>query len=116
MNCEQHLTLLRVIVLAESSFRLEWDQLTALPYGDRFRKHRRLMSQVLNSHAIGAYRELQTNNVKVLLRGLLDHPENFEHHILRFVAPTPLPSTSFIHQAVQSSLHHYRQTDVRSQH
>ena len=103
-----------MIVSAESSFRLEWDQVAALPYGDRFRKHRRLMSQVLNSQAIGAYRELQTINVKVLLRSLLDRPENFEHHILRFVTPAHLPSTSFIYQAAQPSLHHYRRTDVRS--
>ena len=56
-----------------------------MPYGDRFRKHRRLMSQVLNSQAVVAYRELQTNSTKGLLKSLLDSPERFDHHILRFV-------------------------------
>ena len=58
--------------------------LVALPYGDRFRKHRRLMSQVLNPHAIEAYRGLQSNNIRVLLKELLDRSEDFEHHIMRF--------------------------------
>ena len=79
----------------------------ALPYGDRFRKHHRLMSQVLNSQAIGAFRGLQTNTVKMLLKGLLDHPKNFEHHIMRFV--TFLYRRSSFTNAAQSSLHYYRQ-------
>lgn len=56
-----------------------------MPYGDRFRKHRRLMKQVLNSQAILVYRDFQTNNTKQLLKNLLNGPEKFEQHILRFV-------------------------------
>ena len=56
-----------------------------MPYGDRFRKHRRLMSQVLNSQAIGVYRDFQMNNTKALLKSLLHEPEKFDQHILRFV-------------------------------
>lgn len=55
-----------------------------MPYGDRFRKHRRLISQVLNSQAISDYRELQVNNTKGLIKSLLHEPEKFEHHILRY--------------------------------
>ena len=42
------------------------------------------MAQVLNSQAVVAYRELQTTRAAALLRNLLDRPEGFEHHILRF--------------------------------
>ena len=72
-------------MLAQSYARLEWENVGVLPYGERFRKHRRLISQVLNSQAVVSYRELQSSNVKALLRNLLDHPEKFENHILRFV-------------------------------
>ena len=62
-----------------------WDTVISMPYGDRFRKHRRLMSQVLNSQAIGVYRDFQSNNTKDLLKNLLHEPEKFDQHILRFV-------------------------------
>ena len=42
------------------------------------------MSQVLNSQAVLAYRELQTTRAGALLKNLLDHPESFELHILRY--------------------------------
>ena len=65
--------------------RLHWDTLITMPYGERFRKHRRLMSQVLNSQAISVYRDLQMNNTKQLLKNLLMEPVQFDHHILRYV-------------------------------
>ena len=46
-----------------------------MPYGDRFRKHRRLMSQILNSQAIHVFQELQINSANSLLKDLLTHPE-----------------------------------------
>ena len=63
-----------------------WDNVVTMPYGDRFRKHRRLMAQVLNSQAIDVYRDFQVNNTKVLLKNLLRDPEKFDQHILRFVS------------------------------
>lgn len=56
-----------------------------MPCGDRFRKHRRLMSQVLNSQAVVAYRDYQTNNTKQLLKDLYKEPKKFEYYILRYV-------------------------------
>lgn len=56
-----------------------------MPYGERFRKHRRLMSQVLNSQAILVYRDFQVNNTNMLLQNMLREPEKFERHIFRFV-------------------------------
>ena len=43
------------------------------------------MSQVLNSQAIGVYRDFQVNNTKQLLSNLLEEPEKFDQHILRSV-------------------------------
>ena len=63
-----------------------WDNVVTMPYGDRFRKHRRLMAQVLNSQAIDVYRDFQVNNTKVLLKNLLRDPKKFDQHILRFVS------------------------------
>ena len=57
-------------------------------YGERFRKHRKLISQVLNSQAVSTYRDVQANNAKALLRDLLDQPEKFDHLVLRFVINT----------------------------
>lgn len=57
-----------------------------MPYGERFRKHRRLISQVLNSQAIGVYKDFQMNNTKELLKNLLKEPEKFDSHILLFVS------------------------------
>ena len=57
-----------------------------MPYGDRFRKHRRLISQVLNLQAVVQFRGLQTSVAQRLLKDLLSEPEKFEHHILRFAA------------------------------
>ena len=73
-----------VFILSES-YRIGWDTVATMAYGDRFRKHRRLISQVLNSQAVVAYRDLQVNYTKVLLKDLLNSPEKFDHHILRFV-------------------------------
>lgn len=56
-----------------------------MPYGYRFRKHRRLMMQILNSQAIAVYRDLQMGSAKGLLKNLLRQPENFDRYILRFV-------------------------------
>ena len=64
---------------------MDWEHITTMPYGDRFRKHRRLMAHVLNSQAIGVYRDLQVNNTKGLLKNLLFDPEKFDQHIFRFV-------------------------------
>ncbi|KAH8114938.1 cytochrome P450 [Phellopilus nigrolimitatus] len=50
-------------------------------YGDRFRTQRRLMQQYLNSHAVISLRPLQAEQVSILLKNLLNCPEEFRHHI-----------------------------------
>lgn len=58
-----------------------------MPYGDRFRKHRRLIAQVLNSQAVTAYRDYQMNNTSQLLKNLLRNPNSFELHVVRLDHP-----------------------------
>ena len=71
------------------------------------------MSQVLNSQAVVAYHELQWNNIKVMLKNLLDHPEMFDHHILRYVAFCQIKFLLMI--VAQPSVHYSRSCHVRSQ-
>ena len=65
-----------------------WDTVVTMPYGDRFRKHRRLMAQVLNSQAVGIYRDLEFKAAKQLLKKLLREPKKFDHHIVQCVVPS----------------------------
>ena len=64
--------------------RLGWDQVGTLPYGDRFRKHRRLISQVLNSQAVFAYHGLQENSTRRLVKGILNDPKSFDKLVFRY--------------------------------
>ena len=73
-----------------------WDTVVTMPYGDRFRKHRRLMSQVLNSQAVWVYRDLEVNITKELLKSLLNDPKEFDHHILMCVLPVYLISSKML--------------------
>ncbi|KAH8114941.1 cytochrome P450 [Phellopilus nigrolimitatus] len=52
-----------------------------LPYGDRSRTQRRLMQQYLSPQAVNSLRPLQAEQVRILLKNLLDFPEEFRHHI-----------------------------------
>ena len=67
--------------------RLQWENLATMRYGERFRKHRRLVSQVLNSQAIPAYREIQMNGTKKLLKDLRSNPDKFDQLTLRYAHP-----------------------------
>ena len=51
--------------------------LAMLPYGDRFRKHRRMMWQHLNERAVRSFRPIQRSDVHVFLGNLLDAPEKY---------------------------------------
>ncbi|KAH8113801.1 cytochrome P450 [Phellopilus nigrolimitatus] len=56
-------------------------QMSFLPYGDRFRTQRRFMQQYLNSHAVVSLRPLQAEQINILLKNLLNCPEEFRNHI-----------------------------------
>lgn len=53
------------------------------PYGDEFRMLRRYISQYFNSRDSAALHPLLADHVKILLKNLLDNPENFEDHFER---------------------------------
>ena len=61
-----------------------WDSsLPQLPYGPRFRKHRRLILDHFN-RAVHSFRPTQRDEAYILLRGLLETPDAFLQHIRRW--------------------------------
>ncbi|ETW79741.1 cytochrome P450 monooxygenase 105 [Heterobasidion irregulare TC 32-1] len=76
----------RLVLIAEM---MGWDSvLTNLPYGERFRKHRRLIQEAFSPQAILAFRPLQRMEACTLLLGLLESPDSFMGHVRRFSAAT----------------------------
>ncbi|KAH8114929.1 cytochrome P450 [Phellopilus nigrolimitatus] len=64
-----------------------------LQYGERFRKHRRMMQQHFNSHAVAAFRPIQSGQVNDFLRRVLAKPENFRKDVHRLIASSILMAT-----------------------
>ena len=55
------------------------ESLTALtPYGDTWRRHRKIAKEVLRKEMIPAYYEVQEDKVHLLLGQLLDFPRDFQ--------------------------------------
>ena len=65
--------------------RMGWDNvITHMPYGDRFRKHRRWMHDHFQTKtALEGYRPIQRRETYTLLSGLLESPAAFLSHINR---------------------------------
>jgi hypothetical protein len=60
-----------------------WDaSLPQLPYGPRFRKHRRLIREYFIG-SVSTFRSTQRREAYVLLGGLLESPDAFLQHIRR---------------------------------
>ncbi|KAL1938285.1 hypothetical protein VTO73DRAFT_11736 [Trametes versicolor] len=82
----------RMILLGELM-----DQASALPpmpYGDRFRKHRRWMHDAVGSRErLATLRSVQLSGARKLLRNLLRTPEQFVEHLQLYVAATMLEVT-----------------------
>ena len=57
---------------------------TTLPYGDRWRKHRKLMHMAVGSQAVRKYRTFQAHESAILVRDLLLEPHDFELSIERY--------------------------------
>ncbi|KIW96445.1 uncharacterized protein Z519_03514 [Cladophialophora bantiana CBS 173.52] len=55
-----------------------------LVYGDKWRLHRRLMHSATGSQAIRPWRVIQANESKVLVRDLLDRPDDFVMSVERY--------------------------------
>ncbi|KAF9873021.1 hypothetical protein CkaCkLH20_09531 [Colletotrichum karsti] len=57
---------------------------TTLEYGDRWRLHRKLMHAAVGSQAVRNYRSFQADEAKLLIRDLMEKPEEFEASIERY--------------------------------
>ncbi|OAG34303.1 hypothetical protein AYO21_11550 [Fonsecaea monophora] len=55
-----------------------------LVYGDKWRLHRRLMHSATGSQAIRPWRAIQANESKILVRDLLDKPDDFVMSVERY--------------------------------
>ena len=52
-----------------------------MPYGDMWRRRRRMMQNHLHKKALDSYRQIQYDVTKVLLKDLLQAPNDFGQHI-----------------------------------
>ena len=68
-----------------------WDTILAfLRYGDRFRKHRKLMQLHWNQQATMFYRPTQRVEIHTLLDNLMRDPKNYGEHVKRSCILTEL--------------------------
>lgn len=56
-----------------------------LKYGERFRKHRRMMQQHFNERAVTAFRPIQQNQVNEFLKRVVEKPDNVRKDMHRYV-------------------------------
>lgn len=76
------LILTKSLILMEVPLRLEWDWFTSnMPYGERWKKHRQQLHPFLEPSSVKKYVDRQTRDARMLLRSLLDSPEDFLAHI-----------------------------------
>ncbi|KAG2335688.1 cytochrome P450, partial [Suillus weaverae] len=59
-----------------------------LPFGDRFRRMRRALHSHLQPKAAEAYQPLLMSHAKNIVLGVLDNPQNFQHHVITYGATT----------------------------
>ena len=65
--------------------RMGWTStLTVLPYGDKFRKHRRLMQEYFRPRALPNYYPLIELEVAIFIEELVKTPKNFRIHFRRY--------------------------------
>ncbi|KAF2738873.1 cytochrome P450 [Polyplosphaeria fusca] len=77
----------RLIVMGDAINISKINQ-TTLPYGDRWRTHRKLMHMAVGTQAVKAYRSFQSNESKLLTRDLLLDPNDYELSIERYSVST----------------------------
>ncbi|RDL41436.1 Uncharacterized protein BP5553_01415 [Venustampulla echinocandica] len=73
----------QMVMLGDSRNASAHDQ-AVLPYGDVWRQHRRMMHNAVGMQAVRAHRPFQDNEVKVMIRDLLQTPEQFVKAIERY--------------------------------
>ncbi|KAI0334310.1 cytochrome P450 [Cubamyces sp. BRFM 1775] len=82
----------RMILLGE--LMNQGSSLPPMPYGERFRKHRRWMHEMVGTkERLEAHRDIQMREVHNLVKNLLREPERFTEHVHLYVAATMLEMT-----------------------
>lgn len=65
-----------------------WDfSLVLMPYGDKWRSHRRMFHQSLRFDSAVSFRPVQLSKVQNLVGNLAAHPQDFMHHLKKCVIP-----------------------------
>ena len=57
-----------------------------MPYGDKFKRHRKYLQEYLKKPRLPNYYHIQLNEVHKMLSDVLDDPENYKGHIMRMAA------------------------------
>ncbi|EIN09014.1 cytochrome P450 [Punctularia strigosozonata HHB-11173 SS5] len=69
-----------------------WDfNMTLVPYttpNDKWRRHRRVMHQALNSRAVDKYKSMQLAETHLFLQRVVDNPENLDPDVRRLAGST----------------------------
>ena len=72
--------------VSQTTSSMGWEWVTAsLPYGNKWRLHRRVLQQYFRPEASQGYLSVQKNKTHQLLRQLLDAPEHFAGHLKTWV-------------------------------
>lgn len=62
-----------------------WDWIfSSMPYGDKWRAHRRLFNKHFRPEMVHTYYPIQTKEVHTLLRSLVHSPDQFSKHVYRY--------------------------------
>lgn len=74
-------------VMLDDLVGMGW-MISAMPYGERWRKTRRIFHQYFNIGAVHHYQEIQLRDARSFLKHLHENPERFFHHIRHSFAST----------------------------
>lgn len=82
MNCKAVSRFLRCGALSDlvNSFGTEFSSIF-LPYGDRWRLHRRLFHQAFHLNAVASFRPIQLRKAHDLIMHLVSRPHDFSAHL-----------------------------------
>jgi len=72
-----------MVMLGDSRNATEYDQV-CLPYGDRWRYHRKLTHGATGSQAVRAYRPFQAAEIVIMMRDLMQTPDRYVKAIERY--------------------------------
>jgi len=63
-------------------YRMGWDfAIALLPYGQKWRTHRRAFHQMFHANAVLKYRPVQLSKIRDLLRNFAEDPKDFREHL-----------------------------------